>query len=338
MVDFSMVAAVAIGALCASGPALMLVSLLPAWCVLVLVVAVLILCVRMYVGIPAWTAKQQRRTTVVLVTGGNRGIGLEVVRQLAEIENTFVYLAARDADAGQAALTSLRSKMQSGQSSRIAVLAIDVRDEKTIKSAVEAIRSSHGYLDILINNAGVSPGTGSADKNSREERERIVSTNFNGVFSMCDAFRDLLCLSTLGGHIINVGSRRGRLVMDTKLELKKHLGACACREDVMSLASDLVEGNEKWNGADTYGASKLLMHMATIILADEHQRAKTRVVVSSVCPGFVRTRMGGPMAPLSPAQGASAVVALALRDVGSLQSGLFWIDPAAQQGEKWSFE
>lgn len=81
-----------------------------------------------------------------------------------------------------------------------------------------------------------------------------------------------------------------------------------------------------------YGASKLLAYAATRLLAAEHARSGTGIVVSGVCPGFVRTRMTGPMATLTPAQGSKVIARLAARTPAADKSGCFWTEEG-QRGD-----
>merc|ERR1712194_75346 len=115
-------------------------------------------------------------------------------------------------------------------------------------------------------------------------------------------------------------------VLETKPELQEAIvDACSNRRAFEVLCSEFSNGNDPWPQKDIYGSSKLLMHIASRNLAFEHERHdSSRVVVSTVCPGFVSTRMGGPMAPLSPEQGAAFVVELARLDSTTVETGGFW--------------
>merc|ERR1711957_291653 len=83
-----------------------------------------------------------------------------------------------------------------------------------------------------------------------------------------------------------------------------------------------VADDSPWKGVDVYGASKLLMHVVSLIQAKEI--SGSGVVVNTVCPGFVKTRLGGSMAQLTASQGAEVIVELARREPATLDSGLFW--------------
>ena len=215
---------------------------------------------------------------VALVTGANRGIGLEVVHQLARLGFTTL-LGARDAQKGEEAASQL---MESGL--KVVTVQLDVTDEQSIDAAKRLVQERFGKLDVLVNNAAVLyddwQRAESADlKIVREAFE----TNTLGPWRMCQAFIPLLGKSK-HARIVNVSSESGSLA---------HMGG----------------------GTPGYSVSKAALNVLTRKLADELRRS--RVLVNSVCPGWVATEMGGPNAPRSVEEGAASVVwAATLADDG----------------------
>jgi NAD(P)-dependent dehydrogenase (short-subunit alcohol dehydrogenase family) len=171
-------------------------------------------------------------------------------------------------------------------------LELDVSDDRLIELAVETLHQTIDHLDVLINNAGIYPDNSvNILTISRELLEAAMNTNTFGVIRMVQAFLPLLEKSQ-DARIINVSSGMGAL-------------------DGLTTT------------APSYCLSKLALNGATIMLA-ESLHAKG-IVVNSMCPGWVRTDMGGASAPRSPEQGADTAIWLATEAPRS-QSGKFFRD------------
>lgn len=142
---------------------------------------------------------------LALVTGGNRGIGFEVCRQLA-VRGFTVVLTARDSAKAKAAAGKL------GNVGRVEFLVLDVADAKSIEQAAVEISSRHHRLDVLINNAGINYDTwetaANADLNGTVAE--TIRTNLLGPWRMCQAFLPLLRKSR-AARIVNVSSESGSL-------------------------------------------------------------------------------------------------------------------------------
>lgn len=230
---------------------------------------------------------------IAVVTGANRGLGLETCRQLARLGLTVI-LTSRDARKGELAAAGLRD---SGLAVRYHPL--DVTDPQSIRRLAGFVEAEFGRLDVLINNAGVfldpldSPGPGAASvfRADLDVVRRSMETNVYGPLLLCQA---LVPLMQGYGRIVNLSSGMGQL-------------------------SDM-------NGCcPGYRFSKTALNALTRILADELR--DTRIKVNSVCPGWVRTDMGGPNAERPVEQGADSIVWLAtLPDQGP--SGGFFRDRA----------
>jgi len=207
---------------------------------------------------------------IALVTGANRGIGLEVCRQLARL-GTSVVLGARDFAKGKEAAEQLASE---GLRGGVMPCQLDVTDDRSIEFAVERVISEIGDLDVLVNNAAILYDTWqSAIDVDLEQVRQALETNTFGAWTMVRA-----CLPSLrrSAHprVVNVSSEAG------------------------SLAS-------MGGGTPAYNLSKTALNAVTRMLADELRG--DRILVNSVCPGWVDTDMGGPGGrPV--AEGAASVV------------------------------
>jgi NAD(P)-dependent dehydrogenase (short-subunit alcohol dehydrogenase family) len=211
-----------------------------------------------------------RNQKTALVTGANKGIGFEVVRELTRL-GLRVFLGARNAKAGRAAAEKL------GSEGDVIFLEIDVSDDKSIRAAAEELSRHSDRLDVLINNAGILLDD---DKDAltitREIFENTVRTNTLGPWLVAQAFTPLLKKSRQP-RIVNVSSGGGQL----------------------------EDGADGW--APVYCVSKTALNGVTVQLA----AALPKFAVNSVCPGWVRTDMGGENASRSVAEGAATIVWLA---------------------------
>jgi NAD(P)-dependent dehydrogenase (short-subunit alcohol dehydrogenase family) len=205
----------------------------------------------------------------VLVTGGNRGIGLAIVRQLADLGSS-VLLGTRDLEAGEEAAQSLR-----GPGREIEPVRIDLTDAATIDAAVEWVDKSGRRFDVLVSNAGVLHEKPLLELTDKEIGDSIA-VHLSG---------PLRLIRSLAPNMI--ASRYGRIV---------------------NLSSGWASFAEGMGGPGLYGVTKAALNALTIRLAKE---LPSVVKVNAMCPGWVRTRMGGEGANRSPDQGADTAVWLA---------------------------
>lgn len=206
---------------------------------------------------------------VALVTGANRGIGFEVCRQLAT-RGFAVLLTARDAEKAQSAANRLAGIGQ------VEPLALDVADASSIKNAENEVATKYGYLDVLVNNAGINYDTWETaeDADINGTVMQTITTNLSGPWRVCQAFLPLLRKSR-AARIVNVSSESGSLA---------EMGA----------------------GPPAYQVTKAALNALTRTLAGELRHA--HILVNAVCPGWVATDMGGAGAPRSVNEGAEGIV------------------------------
>ncbi|WP_342628404.1 SDR family oxidoreductase [Nguyenibacter vanlangensis] len=218
---------------------------------------------------------------IALVTGANKGIGLEIARQLAQA-GVFVIIGARDPGRARAAVENLSSQGLAAQS-----VPIDVDDQATIAAAVETIGAQHGKLDILVNSAGiVDVEDGPPTVSSPEAVRRIMDTNFIGALAVTQAMLPLLRRSS-AGRIVNLSSSLGSLTLNG--------------DPSSPYYSARLIG---------YNASKAALNMLTVQLSAELRG--TPIVVNSVSPGYVKTDLTGHNGFMTPEEGAKLPVEYAL--------------------------
>jgi len=241
---------------------------------------------------------------IALVSGANRGLGLEISRQLVARGYTVI-MGSRDLAQGEAAAESLRDG-----SADVQVVQIDVTDPASIAAAVKTIGERFGVLDVLVNNAGVlleSWGTLPSDI-TMEQMRATFEVNYFGLFEMTRACLPLLRKSA-AGRIVNMSS---------------DMASIGTIDDPQSVVYAV------W--APAYQASKAAVNALTVLFAK--QLKQTNIKVNSASPGWARTAMGGDEAPLSAAQGADTAVWLAtLPDDGP--SGAFFSSSRSRGAMEW---
>jgi NAD(P)-dependent dehydrogenase (short-subunit alcohol dehydrogenase family) len=229
---------------------------------------------------------------VALVTGANRGIGYAISRRLGE-QNITVVLGARDPNKGTEACSRLQ-----GEGLDVHFELLDVTDEKSIKTAIESIRTHFGRLDILVNNAGIMiDGEEDARNVNQETIQKTMQTNVMGPLMLCQCCIPLMQAGGYG-RIVNMASRLGSL-------------------------TDMADPGSADTGVSSpaYRLSKAGLNCITTLLAKEVR--DDNILVNSACPGWVRTGMGGDQAPLTPEQGADTPVWLATLPDGGPTGGFY---------------
>jgi len=210
-------------------------------------------------------------TTLALVTGGNRGIGREIVRQLAG-KGITTLLAARDKAKADAAARELSGGGQ------LLPRELDVTDPGSVLRLVESVTSEFGKLDILVNNAGVLfDAQASALTVDMTVVQKTLATNLLAAWRVAQAFVPLLKKSK-HGRIVNMSSQLGQL-------------------------------QSMRDAYPSYRVSKAALNAVTLMLADALKH--DGILVNSCCPGWIKTDMGGANAPGTVEEGADTPVWLA---------------------------
>ncbi|NHC37124.1 SDR family oxidoreductase [Scytonema millei] len=227
---------------------------------------------------------------VALITGANKGLGLEMSRQLGQ-RGLTVLVAARSLQAAEAAATTLQKEGLKAEA-----IALDVNNSNEIQSAVQEIGDRFGKLDVLINNAGVMlDGEWSISNASSVPIDTIRKTFETNFFALVELTQKLLplILNSPSGRIVNMASIEGSLTL--------HADPNSPIYDAKPFA---------------YDASKAAVNSFTVHLA--HELRHTSVKVNSAHPGWVKTELGGEGAMMDITEGAKTGVELAtLPDDGS---------------------
>jgi NAD(P)-dependent dehydrogenase (short-subunit alcohol dehydrogenase family) len=217
---------------------------------------------------------------VAVVTGANKGIGLEIARQLAR-EGITVFIGARDEQRGRAAAEKLQAE---GLDTR--PLRLDVTDDASVAAAASFVEQNAGRLDILVNNAGVAIDDGPPSRVSIDALRRTYETNVFGVVRTTQAMLPLLRRSD-AGRIVNLSSGLGSLTQNSDLSWEF--------ASVKYLA---------------YNSSKTAVNAITVQFA--YELRDTPIKVNAADPGYVATDMNQNQGVRSVEQGAATPVRLAL--------------------------
>jgi NAD(P)-dependent dehydrogenase (short-subunit alcohol dehydrogenase family) len=221
---------------------------------------------------------------VALVTGANRGLGLETARQLGQ-KGVTVVVAARTLKSAEETAAKLKA-----EGIDAFPVKLDVTNAKDREAAAKTIGDQFGKLDILVNNAGVAPQDGvftpKTISTTEEELQDIFGTNVFATIAVTRSFLPLLKKSE-AGRIVNLSSILGSLTL--------HADPNSPIAGVKSFA---------------YDASKAAINAFTIHLAAELK--DTKIKVNSAHPGWVKTELGTDSAPMEIPEGAKTSVDLAL--------------------------
>ncbi|HUU71858.1 MAG TPA: SDR family oxidoreductase [Burkholderiales bacterium] len=222
---------------------------------------------------------------IAVVTGGNKGIGFEICRQLAH-RGLRVVLTSRDAVRGGEAHDQLR-----GEGLDVVFHVLDVDSDDSVTALAASLEKEQGRVDVLVNNAGImidTPRKGILDESLAVFR-KTLETNFFGALRMCQAIVPIM----QHGHY-------GRIV---------------------NLSSGLGQLDEMGDGTAAYRASKTALNALTRMVATAVKGDD--ILVNSMCPGWVRTDMGGPNAARAVDAGAETAIWLAMLPHGGPTGGFF---------------
>jgi len=278
-------------------------------------------------------------TRIAVVTGGNKGIGLEVCRQLASAGITVV-LTARDKTRGTAAMEKLR---EAGLSNVI-FHQLEITDAPSIAWLADFLKPCFGKLDVLINNAAIlgveyllDPSLTSKEKCSEMDmRQRLewlsngvqetydtarecLQTNYYGTKHVIEALLPLLQASS-DGRIVNVSSEWGLRLIDNE-ELRQELN------DVEKLTEARLDTFLRgWpEHFSAYKVSNVTMNACSRILARRHPELR----INCAHPGYVNTDMSIHSGPLTPEEGAANLVKVALLPEGGPTGAFFTLGQEA---------
>jgi NAD(P)-dependent dehydrogenase (short-subunit alcohol dehydrogenase family) len=214
---------------------------------------------------------------VALVTGSNRGIGFEIAKQLA-LKKIQVVLTSRSSTKGEAALRNLTRD----GAKKVVFMQLDVSNQVSVENLSNEVEKTFGRLDILVNNAAILIDRDDlvASNADLEVVKATLETNLIGAWRMCKAFIPLMKKNGYG-RIVNVSSGSGQFEY-------------------------MATSGGYW---PAYSVSKASLNALTVMLASELRG--TNILVNAVCPGWVRTDMGGSNAPRSVEEGAATPIWLA---------------------------
>jgi NAD(P)-dependent dehydrogenase (short-subunit alcohol dehydrogenase family) len=232
---------------------------------------------------------------VALITGANKGLGLEMSRQLGQ-QGFLTLIAARNLQAAETAATTLNS-----EGLKASAIELDITNSDRIQAAVGEIEKQFGKLDVLINNAGVMLdgewSVSNASSVSLDIVRQTFNTNFFALIELTQAILPLI-LKSSSGRIVNMASIEGSLTLHA---------------DPNSFIYD--------SKPFAYDASKAAVNSFTVHLA--HELRNTHVKVNSAHPGWVKTELGGKGAMMDITEGAKTGVQLATLAEDGATGGFF---------------
>lgn len=241
---------------------------------------------------------------IALITGGNRGLGLQTARELARLEIRTV-VGARDLEKGASAAALLQTEGLDAEA-----VHLDVADPLTHTEVYSYLESHHGKLDILVNNAGIwkesETSSSHALRSNRtsslpmEILRETFETNFFGTVALTQRLLPLL-RKAFAARIVNVSSILGSLTLQSDPSSKIYP-----------------------HKVFAYDASKTALNAFTVHLA--HELRDTPIKVNAAHPGWVRTEMGGEGADLDISEGGKTSAWLATLPADASTGGYFHLE------------
>ncbi|MBD2533062.1 SDR family NAD(P)-dependent oxidoreductase [Nostoc sp. FACHB-892] len=229
---------------------------------------------------------------VALITGSYKGLGFEIAKKLAKLDNIQVIITGRDKAKGLEAREKLAMQGQ-----EVDYLPLDVTDDKSVEDFVTALRKQYGRVDILVNNAGVNPA-------KEPEESSLLTAKLDTVISTFT--------------VNTVGSLR---VSQALIPLMKERNYGRIVNVSTEMASLNFISNDFYPLAPSYRLSKIGLNGVASLLAKELKG--TNILVNNYSPGWMKTDIGGADAPLTAEEGAETAVYLATLPDGGPQGGFF---------------
>lgn len=209
---------------------------------------------------------------IVLITGGNKGLGYEAARRLIA-DGHKIYIGARDHERGKKAAQELGAKF----------IQLDVTDDRSVEAAAQELANLEGHLDVLINNAGISGGMANPDEMTLEIIKHTYETNVFGIVRVTRAFTGLLKKSS-SPVIVNVSSG---------------LGSFGTVLDQSKIESKVLAAH--------YNSSKAAVNMLTL----QYSKAFPEFRINAVDPGYTATDLNHHSGPQTVKEGTDAIVKMA---------------------------
>jgi NAD(P)-dependent dehydrogenase (short-subunit alcohol dehydrogenase family) len=232
---------------------------------------------------------------VAVITGGNRGIGFETAKALGA-QGINLIIGCRDLSKGQSAAKELQN-----MGFKAEAIAYDANDEKSPEAVYNHIEQNYGELDMLINNAGMISealiGKNSSSFVSQSVLQQTFHTNLFAVVALTQELLPLL-MKSAAGRIVNVSSIVASLTLQ-------------------SMEKSPIDPAKAY----AYNASKTALNAYTIHLA--HELKDSKIKVNSAHPGWVKTELGGPHAPMEIADSYKTSLRLATLDSHGPTGGFF---------------
>jgi len=264
---------------------------------------------------------------VAIVTGGNKGIGLAIVRALCKQFDGDVFLTARNDERGKEAVKLIES-----EGLKVKYHQLDIDDKKSIQQIQTFMTETYNGIDVLVNNAGIAFKM--KDTTPFGEQAKVtLATNF---FGTLDVLRMLLPTIKPNGRVVNVSSMASASALGKcSAELQQVFRSDSITEkQLCEQMEEFIKYSQQGTHAEhgypntAYGVSKIGVTVLTMIQARQLQKQEENtILVNCCCPGWVRTDMAGPKAPKTPDQGAETPVYLAMLPPGTTEpNGKFLSD------------
>jgi NAD(P)-dependent dehydrogenase (short-subunit alcohol dehydrogenase family) len=260
---------------------------------------------------------------LVLVTGGNRGIGLEICRQLDTLGYNVI-MGSRDIEKGVSAAGSISEK--------VIVKQLDVTNEESIQQLFEYVNNEYGNLDVLINNAGIGEKNKGYENSFIANTKNFIETRLPGTWKLAKGAKSFLGkagVEVRQRSAINTSLMSVKQIMDTNfysawrmVQVFHPLLLKAEEGKIINVSSGMGELKSLTGYFPGYSLSKTSLNALTIMLANELK--DDGIKVNALCPGWVKTDMGGLDAPRNVSQGADTAVWLATES--NIPTGRFFRD------------